>query len=202
MTNDKKHKKKIGFNIFLTSVLTFFLLWVFLSESISNLYVKKVKKSDINIIYNNESEDLDLKKFWETYSLLKKKYYNLDWIKKSDLVDWAISWMVESIWDKHSEFMDSKHAKSFNDVLNWDFEWIWAVVDKIPLGVKLDRILKGSPAKKYWLLNGMKLAIWQPPYMFLSSLKDLIQKPILHCCANHLLKIWSSISVKWNFPFS
>lgn len=151
MTNDKKDKNKIGFNIFLTSILTFFLLWVFWSEYITNLYVKNIKKSDINVFYNTKEEDLDLSKFWDTYSLLKEKYYNLDWIKKSDLVDWAISWLVNAIWDKHSEFMNTKEAKNFNEALNWDFEWIWAVVDKIPLWIRIDRILKGSPAKKYWL---------------------------------------------------
>lgn len=150
MENDKKNKNKISFSIFLTSVLTFFLLWVFLAEPITNLYVKNIKKSDINVFYD-EKDDLNLKKFWDTYSLLKEKYYSLDWIKKTDLVDWAITWMVNAIWDKHSVFMNIKEAESFNAILKWDFEWIWAVVNKMPLWIKIDRILKGSPAKKYWL---------------------------------------------------
>ena len=150
MKKDKNYRNKISFSIFLTSVLTFFLLWVFLAEPISNLYVKNIKKSDINV-FNNKKEDLDLTKFWEVYSLLKEKYYSLDWVKKTDLVDWAIAWMVDAIWDKHSEFMNSSEAKSFNEALSWDFQWIWAVVEKIPLWVKIDRILKWSPAKKYWL---------------------------------------------------
>ena len=150
MENDKKNKNKISFSIFLTSVLTFFLLWVFLAEPITNLYVKIIKKSDINVFYD-EKDDLNLKKFWDTYSLLKEKYYSLDWIKKTDLVDWAITWMVNAIWDKHSVFMNIKEAESFNAILKWDFEWIWAIVNKMPLWIKIDRILKGSPAKKYWL---------------------------------------------------
>ena len=150
MENDKKNKNKISFSIFLTSVLTFFLLWVFLAEPITNLYVKNIKKSDINVFYD-EKDDLNLKKFWDTYSLLKEKYYSLDWIKKTDLVDWAITWMVNAIWDKHSVFMNIKEAESFNAILKWDFEWIWAIVNKMPLWIKIDRILKGSPAKKYWL---------------------------------------------------
>jgi len=171
MSNDKKGRNKISFSIFLTSVLTFFALWVFLAEPISNLYVKNIKKSDINI-FNSEKKDLDLTKFYKVYDLLKEKYYSLDWVKKSDLVDWAIAWMVDAIWDKHSEYMTIKEAKSFNEALSWDFEWIWAVVEKTPIWVKIDRILKGSPAKKYWLLkndiiteaNGNKLewlSIWE-----------------------------------------
>ena len=152
MEIDNKNKNKVSFSIFLTSVLTFFALWVFLAEPITNLYVKNIKKSDINI-FNSEKKDLDLTKFFEVYELLKQKYYSLDWIKKTDLVDWAISWMVNAIWDKHSEFMNSKVSKSFNEALSWDFEWIWAVVEISPIWVKIDRILKWSPAKKYWLLK-------------------------------------------------
>jgi C-terminal processing protease CtpA/Prc len=33
--------------------------------------------------------------------------------------------MVDAIWDKHSEFMNTKDAKNFNAFLKWDFEWIW-----------------------------------------------------------------------------
>ena len=150
MKTKQNCKNKIGFSIFLTSVLTFFLLWVFLAEPISNLYVKNIAKSDISL-FNSKKQDLDLTKFWEVYSLLKSKYYSLDWIKQSDLVDWAIAWMVDAIWDKHSEFMNTSEAKSFNEALSWDFEWIWAYVEKTPIWVKIDMLIKGSPAKKYWV---------------------------------------------------
>ena len=163
--NDKKNKNKISFSLFIISILTFFLLWVILAEPIGNFYVKNFKKSDINFILPKNNKDLDLEKFWDVYNLLKKKYYSLDWIKKQDLVDGAISWMVEAIWDPHTEFMSSKIAKEFEQVMSWDFEGIGAVVRKNPLGVEIDRVLKGSPAKKAWLkkwdiiieANGKKL---------------------------------------------
>jgi len=150
MEINKNCKNKIAFSIFLTSVLTFFLLWVFLAEPISNLYVKKVSKSDISL-FNPNKQDLNLTKFWEVYSLLKRKYYSLDGIKQSDLVDWAIAGMVDAIWDKHSEFMNSKVAKNFNEALSWNFEWIWAYVEKTPIWVKIERVIKWSPAKKFWV---------------------------------------------------
>jgi transcriptional regulator len=50
---------------------------VFLAESITDFYVKNIKKSEINVFYN-EKNDLNLKKFWDTYFLLKEKYYSLD----------------------------------------------------------------------------------------------------------------------------
>ena len=67
------------------------------------------------------------------------------------LVDSAIKWLVEWLWDKHSQFFNTKETKKFNDMLSWDFEWIWAVVDKNELWVTIERIIKWSPAKKYWL---------------------------------------------------
>jgi len=57
--------------------------------------------------------------------------------------------MVESLGDKHSEFMTPEVTEKFNQALSGDFEGIGAVVEKVPLGVKVERILKGSPAKKY-----------------------------------------------------
>lgn len=42
----------------------------------------------------------------------------------------------------------SVHEK-FQEALSGDFEGIGAVVEKEPLGVRVERIIKGSPAKKY-----------------------------------------------------
>jgi len=148
----EKYKNKISFTLFLTSVLTFFLLWIIFAEPIRNVIVKNSKETATNNIINIDN-NLDLKKFWEAYFLVKNHYYDLEWIKKQDLVDWAINWMINSIWDKHSQFMNTKESKSFNDALSWDFEWIWAIVEINDLGVKIDRIFKWSPAKKYWLLK-------------------------------------------------
>lgn len=146
--------------IILTFVLTSFLLWVFLSDKIKESYVNNILKTQ-NTWDKNISrtwifwykKDLDLDKFWKTYSIIKHDYYDLNWIKKQDLVDWAIKWLVDALWDKHSEFFSKKENKEFERMLSWDFEWIWAVVDKIDFWVKIDRILKWSPAEKFWLLK-------------------------------------------------
>lgn len=156
---ENKNPKISNIIIFLTSLLTFFLLWVFYSGYIKDLYVKNVLKTDIrDTSYDNNLnlfnwQDLDLTRFWEVYDLIKKDYYSLEWIKKQDLVDWAIAWMVDAIWDKHSEFFNTKETKMFNEALNWDFEWIGAVVEKTAIWIKVDRLIKGSPAIKSWLLK-------------------------------------------------
>lgn len=44
--------------------------------------------------------------------------------------------------------------KKFQEALSGDFEGIGAVVEKVPLGVQVERILKGSPAKDAGILAG------------------------------------------------
>jgi len=98
-------------------------------------------------------------KFWEVYNLIKLHNYNDSWINKDELVDSSIKWLVEWLGDKHSEFLTTEQTIKFNNVLSWDFEWIWAVVEKNELWVIIERIIKWSPAKKYWLKAG-DIIIW------------------------------------------
>lgn len=160
--------------ILLTLLLTSFILWVVFSDSIRKVVVKNIIKSNnIDVLDKNndsilrsniftdkleevwilEKQDLDLRNFWEIYSTIKKDFYDIDWVKKQDLIDWASRWLVESLWDKHSEYFSKKDNEEFEKMLSWDFEWIWAVVDKLDFWVKIDRVLKWSPAEKHWLLK-------------------------------------------------
>ena len=151
------------FVIYLTSILTFFLLWLNYSYKVNDFYVKNILEREENKTFNlkddiidkyvTNSKDLDLEKFWQVYSYIKKDFYWSGVINKSDLVDWAISWMVDSLWDKHSEYMTLETTKKFDEALTWDFEWIWAVVETNPVWVIIDRVLKWSPASKFWLLS-------------------------------------------------
>ncbi len=149
-------KKQSNFSLFFVIFLTSFLLGIIFSFIIAKKLNYSLLKTEnwtsiVDLIKNDH--DLELEKFWETYFLLKKEYYSNNSIKKYELVDWAIKWMVESLWDKHSEFMTTEETEKFNQVLSWDFEGIWAVVEKSPLWVQIERIIKWSPAKKYWLIR-------------------------------------------------
>ena len=94
-------------------------------------------------------KDLDLNRFWEVYDKIKQNSYDIWDIDNEVLIDWAIKWLVEWLWDKHSEYMNSEEKEQFEWILSWDFEWIWAVVEEHPLWVAIDRVIKGSPALKY-----------------------------------------------------
>ncbi len=101
-------------------------------------------------IYDSfDQKNLDLTEFWKVYNIIEKEYFSNKEVKKKDIVRWAISGMVKALWDKHSEFMNPELTQKFEEALTGDFEWIGAVVEKVPLWVKIERILKGSPAKKY-----------------------------------------------------
>lgn len=143
-------KKSNSFIHLLLIFLTSFILWSFfpLFEAKNN-----VNNSDnvVTISNSNNDEDLDLQKFWAVYDLLKEKYYSKWAIKKDDLMDWIIAWMVESLWDEHSSYMWISETKKFNEVLAGDFEWIWAVVEKVEIGIEIDMVLKWSPAIKSWI---------------------------------------------------
>lgn len=148
-----KLNNKYNFAHFFIIFLTSFLLWVIFSSYIGkSLHIELLKNeewSDITSVLNDK--DLDLTKYWEVYNLIKFNTYDSDWIDKTKLIDHSIKWLVEWLWDKHSEYFNLDETKKFNEILSWDFEWIWAVVEVNELWVIIDRLIKGSPAKKYWL---------------------------------------------------
>ena len=150
-----KLNNKNNFSHYFVIFLTSFLLWIFFSfsigESIINDVLKTNNKADEPSII--QDKEVDLTKFWEVYNLIKIDNYDSSSIDKSKLVDSAIKWLVEWLGDKHSEYFSLEDTKKFNEVLSWDFEWIWAVVETNEIGVIIDRLIKWSPAKKYWLVT-------------------------------------------------
>ena len=148
-----KIKNKNNFLHLFVIFLTSFILWIIFSFYIGDNLKNDLLKNDNWVLKTNFSNkwDLDLWKFYEVYNLIKLNNYDSEWIKKDVLVDSAIKWLVKWLWDKHSEFFNKKETKQFNDVLAWDFEWIWAVVEKNILWVTIERLIKWSPAIKFWL---------------------------------------------------
>ncbi len=151
--------KATSFAIFFTSVLTFFLLWVFYADKVKDLYVKNVLGSNEKNLISNETldvfwrKDLDLDKFWDTYNIIRWNYYSADETEKEKLEEWAVKWLVDALWDIHSEYLNTVETNQFNAVLSWDFEWIWAVIDKVDIWIVVERILNGSPAKEFGVRN-------------------------------------------------
>ncbi len=131
------------FIIFLTSFITGYIFSEYKEEFLVNKNVSTVNKGDKN---------LDLTLFWEAYNKIKKEYYSIEWIKNEDLVSWMITGLVNSLWDRHSEYMSTIEKKAFEETLSWDFEWIGAVVEKTEDWVIVSMVIKDSPAKLSWIL--------------------------------------------------
>lgn len=196
-----KDKNKNNFSLFFIIFLTSFLLWIIFSFNIAKIIDSELLKTIENwektsILWES---DLDLSKFYEVYKLIKINNYDANSINKDELLDWAIKWLVEWLWDKHSEYMTSEETKKFNDVLSWDFEWIWAVVKVNELWVLIERIIKWSPAKKFWLLSWDIIisANWEKlAWMDLYDAVDKIKWPAWTIVSLEILRSWESNLLK------
>lgn len=107
---------------------------------------------EFNKVFKND-KNLDLKLFSEAYNIISQNYYSFNTLTNQEIVYWMIKWVVDSLKDKHSEFFNIEETKQFNEVLSWDFEWIWAVVDKNDFWVSVDRLIAWSPAKESWIIS-------------------------------------------------
>jgi len=193
---NQKVKNNTSFFLIILLFLTSFLFWVF-----STLYVAKsddniLSKTRWNSIFSLQNQwSLDFSSLNDTYNILKENYYDVDEIEKQVLIEWMKKWLVEALGDRHSEFMTPEEKERFEGVLSWDFEWIWAVVEKVPIGVEIERIIKWSPAKKSWVrawdivleANDVKLE-----ELSLYDAVDKIKWPAWSSVVLKILRAWES----------
>ena len=134
---------------FFVTFLTSFLIWFFCAVFfVGNWKTFDYSQKEISVFNNSWTWALSLSGFWEVYKLIQENYYSFSSLKKEDLENGMIRWLVEALKDKHSEFMDVKEKKQFQDMLTGDFEGIGAVVDKNEFWVVVERLISWSPAKK------------------------------------------------------
>ncbi|NVP17966.1 S41 family peptidase [Candidatus Gracilibacteria bacterium] len=112
-----------------------------------------LKSNNLPSIYL-DSNTLNLTKYWSVYDIIKREYFDNNTINNNDLLEKSIYGLVEGLGDRHSSYLNKEENQSFNESLSGDFEGIGAVVEVHPLGVNIDRIIKGSPAKNYDLRTG------------------------------------------------
>ena len=132
------------FLLFLTSFLLGVLSTIYIAKSNDDILWKISWSSFVS-----DTNTLDFSSIQDAYNILKENYYDVDTIEKSELIQWMKKGLVDAMWDRHSEFMTPEEKDQFDAVLSGDFEWIGAVVEKVPIGVQIERIIKWSPAKKY-----------------------------------------------------
>ncbi len=135
--------------LFLTFFLTSYVLWFVSSDYIDKTDVNNLSKTQERSLETS----LDFSDVEEVYSIVKKEFYDIEGIEKQVLIDGMSKWLVDALWDKHSEFFNTQENEDFASVLSWDFEWIGAVVEMKDFWVKVERTLKWSPSEKYWVLK-------------------------------------------------
>jgi len=64
------------------------------------------------------------------YNTLESNYFYEASLKDDIMSYWAIKWMVKSLNDPYTEYFTPDEAKEFNEDINWEFEWIWAYLEK------------------------------------------------------------------------
>ena len=146
-------------------ILTSFILWAVFTD-----YIGKID-SDVrwNVIDNvdiSTNEDSKFSLVDSVFSLVEKNFYSIEDINNTELVEWAVRWMIEGLWDTNSEFLNPEKTERFLQSLSWDFEWIGAVVEKVNEWVKVERLIQWWPALAEWVrswdiiltANGINLA--------------------------------------------
>ena len=97
-----KNKKFLPY--FFVIFLTSFLLGVIFSFQVGKNIMSDLLKSKTYVVTGEstyEESDLDLTRVLEAYYFLEREYFDTSVIKKNDLVESAIKWMVDWLWDKH-----------------------------------------------------------------------------------------------------
>ena len=183
-------KKNYNFALFFIVFLTSFTLWYFTSfYNKVELSLQEKNKTLVETINNKIIESkIQLDSFYKVYDIVEKNYYSSDELKQKDLEYWIITWFINSLWDKFSEFMIPEDNKQFQDALNWNFEWIWAVIEKNELWVIVDRVIKWSPAINNWIIK------WD---IIIEANANKLQDLTVSEAVNHIKwPAWTKVSLK------
>lgn len=101
------------------------------------------KKDSIKINTN----DKELKKFVDNYNYIIDNYYGE--LDKKELIDNAISGMIESIDDPYTTYIDEQSSNSFSTTLEGSFEGIGVeIVNDSDNNIVVYSVIKDSPAQK------------------------------------------------------
>lgn len=85
----------------------------------------------------------------DVYETLNKSHYDRETIKDEQIIQWAIKWAAESLGDKYTTYFPPVESKSFNENLDWTFEWIWAYIDmQTPWELIIISPIVWSPSEK------------------------------------------------------
>jgi len=130
-----------------------------LKTNYQNQIISKIEKlkQAIKNISNPAIENLEnidkLEKFNNIKKILDTKYLEPSVISWNKMWDAALQAYVSALWDPFTVYLTAKDNESLHKALKWssDFEWIWAIVTKVPEWILIEQVFKDSPAQKAWI---------------------------------------------------
>ncbi len=124
-------------------------IWKTINEKIKNISeaIKSIKW------VNNNTDERQFNKFSKIKEILDTQYLDPSYVSWTVMWENALQAFVASLWDPFTVYLTARDNKSLHEELEWssNFQWIWAVVTKVPTGIMLEQIIKNSPAQKAWL---------------------------------------------------
>ncbi len=93
------------------------------------------------------------KPFWDAWQIIHTEYVDQP-VDNTKLMEGAITGMVQSLGDPHSEYMNPQVYKDATNELNGSFEGIGAYVDTSGTWLTITKPIAGSPAEKAGLMAG------------------------------------------------
>ena len=147
---DNKKKDKKSKEIFTTKEVIFLVLISLIVGFFSGTIVSKNK----TIIYGNQINDKYLKEFVQNYQYILDNYYKE--IDKEDLINSAISGMMESLDDPYSVYIDEERSNNFSITLDGSYKGlgIQIIKDTSTGHMLITYVFKGSSAEEAGVLVG------------------------------------------------
>ena len=93
------------------------------------------------------------KPFWDAWQIIHTDYVDQP-VDNTKLMEGAITGMVQSLGDAHSEYMNPQVYKDATNELSGSFEGIGAYVDTSGTWLTITKPISGSPAEKAGLMAG------------------------------------------------
>jgi len=102
-------------------------------------------------------EEVDFSLFWETWNVLKEKFYQPEKFDTQKMTEGAISGMVKSLGDPYTSFFNPQETKEFFEEALGTFEGIGIEIDKKKEELVVIAPLEGTPAKRAGIRAGDKI---------------------------------------------
>jgi carboxyl-terminal processing protease len=129
----------------LSEVVTLIVITLIIGFIIGlSLFKVALENKESVIVKNNDKE---LKKFIDNYNYIVENYYGE--LDKKELIDKAISGMLESIDDPYTTYIDESSSNTFTTTLEGSFEGIGVeIVNDSENNIVVYSVIKDSPAEK------------------------------------------------------